>query len=114
MASRKQTTDKRKIEVLCRQATCPLCGEILGRAEDVQFDHIIPLALGGSNEYFNLQAVHAKCHKIKTETEDVPRIAKAKRQEAAHLGTKKRKGRPIPGSKDSGIRKRMNGNVERW
>jgi 5-methylcytosine-specific restriction enzyme A len=43
----------------------------------------------------------------------VPRIAKAKRQQRAHLGAKARKSRPIPGSRASGLRKRMDGTVER-
>jgi len=53
------------------------------------------------------------CHRPKTKI-DVKNIAKAKRRESKHLGFKRSTSRPLPGTKASGIRKRMNGQVERW
>jgi hypothetical protein len=42
----------------------------------------------------------------------VPRIAKMKRQRAAHLGAKTSK-RPMPGSRASGLKKHMDGRVSK-
>jgi 5-methylcytosine-specific restriction endonuclease McrA len=55
-------------------------------------DHHIPLALGGEDEEANLRPLCRPCHRVKTGGEDVPRIAKAKRQEAAYRGFKQPKG----------------------
>lgn len=57
---------------------CSLCGqELCGR---IDWDHIIPLALGGPDTPENLQAVHADgCHSEKTK-QDIKRIRKADRQ----------------------------------
>lgn len=52
-------------------------------------DHHIPLALGGDDEEANLRPLCRPCHRIKSGSEDVPRIAKAKRQEAAYRGFKR-------------------------
>lgn len=56
---------------------CPLCDKpLVGR---IEFDHILPLALGGLDEPSNLQPVHTDgCHKTKT-ADDVKRIRKADR-----------------------------------
>jgi len=51
------------------------CGEV-GR----EFEHRIPVALGGENTVENLWLACRKCHREKTSNEDIPRIAKAKRQ----------------------------------
>lgn len=59
-------------------AKCRMTGESLlaGRTE---FDHIIPVELGGSNDADNLQALTAAAHRRKTDA-DIARIAKANRQ----------------------------------
>jgi 5-methylcytosine-specific restriction endonuclease McrA len=51
--------------------------------EDVEFDHVIPLRLGGANDPNNWAALCPQCHKKKTRT-DLVRIAKAKRQRRFH------------------------------
>ena len=63
---------------------------------DFHFDHVIPDALGGEPTLENCAVLCRSCHAAKTTKGDVPRIAKMKRQRAAHIG-----------------RKRMNGEVER-
>jgi 5-methylcytosine-specific restriction endonuclease McrA len=92
---------------------CHVClGKIqVGEAWDVS--HEIPLALGGDDCGDNLRVAHRKCHASVTRVEDIPAIAKAKRREAAHTGTKAKSRRPMPGSRASGLRKRMDGRVER-
>lgn len=46
---------------------------------DYHYDHIIPDALGGEPLLGNCQVLCRSCHSVKTTKEDVPRIAKAKR-----------------------------------
>jgi 5-methylcytosine-specific restriction endonuclease McrA len=76
------------------------------------YDHIIPAALGGEPTLANCQVLCTACHGEKTAGEDVPRIAKAVRQHRRHIGAKV-SARPMPGSRASKWRKRMNGTTER-
>ena len=63
---------------------CEQClTRIIGRAD---YDHIIPDALGGEPVIDNCQVLCPKCHRLKSATEDVPRIAKAKRQQRKAIG----------------------------
>lgn len=77
-----------------------------------EFDHDIPDWLGGEPTLENCMVLCDPCHGAKTAKVDIPRIAKTKRVRNAHLGIRKAK-RPMPGSKASGLRKRMDGTVER-
>ena len=92
---------------------CELCPAKTG-VGNIFYDHRISDALGGEPTLENCQVLCKTCHDIKTRTQDVPKIAKTKRQRAKHLGIRKRQSRPLPGTKASGIRKRMDGRVERW
>lgn len=76
------------------------------------YDHIRPDALLGAPESDNCQVLCLACHGAKT-GEDRKRIAKALRQERAHIGAKTRKGRPLPGSRASGWKRKINGGWER-
>lgn len=79
----------------CRQrASKQLRAEVLGAQKfrclgcnakliDVEFDHVIPLALGGLNAPDNWAALCGRCHRAKT-VEDLRTIAKAKRQRRFH------------------------------
>ncbi|WP_066923084.1 HNH endonuclease signature motif containing protein [Methylobacterium sp. CCH5-D2] len=53
----------------------------------VEFDHVIPDALGGDNSLENCAALCRLCHRAKT-TKDQGRIAKADRQSDRHIGVK--------------------------
>ncbi len=79
----------------------------------VQFDHLILAANGGDASLDNCVAVCLRCHSYKTRTHDTPLAAKTLRQQDKAHGIR-RKSRPLPGTRASGIRKRMNGAVERW
>lgn len=50
------------------------------------YDHVLPDWLGGEPTLSNCEVLCDACHGAKTSGEDVPRIAKAKRQRASHLG----------------------------
>ena len=82
-----------------------------GKAWDI--DHIAPLALGGTNELKNLQILCKPCHRSKTSQSDIPRIAKTKRLKARHLGARSPSSRPIPGSRRSSWKRKLDGSVVR-
>lgn len=77
------------------------------------YDHDIPDGLLGPPTLENCRVLCLACHGVKTTTIDVPLIAKAKRREAAHIGAKRKTSRPMPGSKNSLWKHKMNGEVVR-
>ncbi len=101
---------------------CEATGELYGLPDGVRcnlplsfgihFDHINPDSNGGEPTLENCLATCPKCNLYKADKFDKPRAAKGLRQQDKHNGIKPRFTRPIPGSKASGIRKRMNGQVE--
>jgi 5-methylcytosine-specific restriction endonuclease McrA len=61
---------------------CNWCGKpVAADGSDVQWDHDIPRELSADDSADNLAPLHVRCHAQKTSGEDIPRIAKAKRQE---------------------------------
>lgn len=92
---RKALTDKNKLDIVLRQRHCPECSDKLGALKDLRFDHIIPLALGGTNELSNFQAMHENCHLVKTR-QDVKNIAKTNRLRKKRLGEPAPRRRAIP------------------
>ena len=99
--------------VLAQDGLCACgCGVKLGAAgETIEFDHEVALVNGGENRESNLRALRRPCHGTKTKA-DVAEKAKVARVRAKHLGLKP-KTRKIPGSKGTGLRKRMDGTVVR-
>lgn len=81
------------------------------RGERFIVEHIKPLWLGGADDLSNMAPAHERCAIAKT-TREAPIKAKSDRVRARHLGIKK-SGRPMPGSRASGFKKRMDGRVER-
>lgn len=92
---------------------CVICGRAIRSGEKWIDEHIRALGLGGSNDPENRGPAHETCAATKTRKEDMPRIAKAKRQKRKLLGIKKPKGRPIAGSRASGWKIPFNGPPER-
>lgn len=100
----------------------------------IDVDHIVPRTVGGADHHANYQPLlRATEHKPKTK-KDITAIAKTKRIEKAQkefrnkllaktgladdvcvsqTGRSKIPSRPLPGSKASGMRKRMSGKVEK-
>lgn len=94
------------------KGVCCTCGvEIDGVREPWIVEHVRALELGGEDSRENMAPAHEACGIEKTR-DDHARAAKAKRVKARHLGITRPK-RPMPGSKASGLRKRMDGTVER-
>lgn len=91
---------------------CHICrGKILaGEAWDAE--HVIPRQLGGDHSLENVRPAHRKCHRgpgSKT-SDDVAKIAKAKRLNDKHRGIARPAGL-IPGSKGSRFKRKVNGEV---
>lgn len=87
------------------------CGVKLG-AGNVFYEHIEPDKLGGLNDLSNCAALCRTCFKLKTSGYDRPTIDKSRRQQDRNRGIRPHVYRPIPGSRNSPWRKKMNGRVE--
>ncbi len=110
---RREFSAKTKVAAYERsQGRCEACALPLQTGR-FHYDHIIPDGLGGEPTLENCAVICRACHDDKTHKGDVPRIAKMKRQRVRNIGAKTT-ARPLPGSRASGIRKRMSGKVERW
>ena len=92
---------------------CQECGVKIRQGMVWECDHVISLINGGENAETNLQCLCGPCHALKTRGNVAEKATLAKKRKKA-LGVSKRRGRPMPGTKASGIRKRMNGDIERW
>ncbi len=90
---------------------CQACLRAIDRGE-WDCDHIIPLSLGGEHRESNLRPLCRWCHRMKTAREALER-AKSNRVRNRELGIRKTRGRPMPGTKASGWRHRMDGTWER-
>lgn len=93
------------------------CLSCEARLKRVEFDHVIPLGLGGTNHPENWAALCPTCHRRKT-IADLKRIAKAKRQRRYHETGRSRARSEIGpfGSQrgfDQTLKKHMNGAVSR-
>lgn len=115
MTSRNSTRDRR--DCVERHAyerggktfmVCHICkGEIDLAISSWEAEHPVPYALGGREVW----PAHWRCHKAKTAS-DTSEIAKGKRMRERNLGIR-RSARPIAGSKASGWKRKMSGEVER-
>lgn len=114
MTRRRRLTRAQKQMILDQQEwKCAITAEpLIPGTTAIEYDHIIPLAMGGRDEVDNLQAVLKSAHREKT-SEDVAKIAKAKRVKAKHTGMETETSQPLPGSKRSPWKKRMDGTVVR-
>jgi len=91
---------------------CAIC-TVKIRAKRWVCDHHKAIINGGENRESNLQPIHEGCdRKVKTPA-DVGERKINDRVASKHLGVKKRKGRPMPGSRDSGIKMKIGGGWER-
>ena len=125
--------DGKLVPVVPREMAKQLsAGEILSMFD---WNHIVYHAIGGSDHHSNLEPMLTAEHRAVTAKKDIPRIAKTKRvakKQAAHTAAMEAKisvapivakdetkrsrkwaTRAMPGSKSSGLRKRMNGKVEK-
>jgi 5-methylcytosine-specific restriction protein A len=91
---------------------CENCGNILVSG-NITYEHLDPDGLGGEPTLENCGVWCTRpCSKGKDKI-DNPRMAKADAVLKSTYGLRAKSSRPMPGSKASGLRKRMNGTVER-
>lgn len=88
---RKPLTTKERVENFkAHNGTCCICGGKIHVTEAWIDEHMLALAMGGTNEMSNRGIAHVKCAKVKTK-DDMGQIAKAKRREAKFIGAKRPK-----------------------
>jgi 5-methylcytosine-specific restriction endonuclease McrA len=80
---------------------------------DIEYHHVKEAFLGGDNSPDNVAVLCRKCHAERTK-EQRPMVDKVRRLYLRNIGHRRKVSKPMPGSRASGIRKRMNGHVERW
>lgn len=91
---------------------CTLCTRKIAAGEGWQADHIVALVNGGENREANLRCVCDWCHRSKTRA-DVAEKAHVARVRSKHIGAKPKSRRPIPGSKSTPYKRRVNGETVR-
>lgn len=74
-------------------------------------EHLVPLADGGTNNLENRDIAHKKCATVKTQREAVSR-GKLRRAAQKHYGAKTSVN-PMPGSRRSKWKRKMDGSVIR-
>lgn len=93
------------------RGSCRNCNRKIGAGDKWGLDHDMPLILGGEHRESNLRVLCDWCHYAKS-TLEVAVKSKVYRIRAKHTGIKRKKNL-LPGSKGSGIRRRMSGQVWR-
>lgn len=106
------TSKKRMLLWIAHKGVCCICDSKIAVGERWISEHIIPLWLNGTNDWENLGLAHEDCAAKKTSREAKDR-AKGRRIAERHFGAKVAKGRPMPGTKRSGWKKKFDGTVER-
>jgi 5-methylcytosine-specific restriction protein A len=76
------------------------CGTKIAPGMKWQLDHIIALINGGLHSEINLHPLLVDCHKRKTKDDVAIKTYNYKRR-LAHAGIRRRKSRPMPGSRQS-------------
>lgn len=91
---------------------CCLCGAVIRaeRGDRWIVEHLKSLWLGGADDETNMGPAHERCAIAKT-TREAPVKAKGDRIRAKHLGIRKTVSRPMPGSKASGWKRKIDGTV---
>lgn len=92
---------------------CHICGGKIHAGEGFDISHPIPLELGGADDKSNWRPAHKRCHARLTADVDLPNIARAKRREARHVGAKAPSARPVPGSRNTPFKRKLDGTTER-
>lgn len=116
MTKRRHISTKARVALFARKdGVCHICNGKVQPGEAWDVSHPIPLQIGGADDESNWDVAHRKCHAIITATEDIPRIAKMKRQHAKHIGA----GKSEPKLRGAGFNKappqrRATGTVTKW
>jgi 5-methylcytosine-specific restriction endonuclease McrA len=86
---RKPLTPRQRLAMFeAHKGICCICETKIQAGTAWIDEHVIPLALGGTNDPENRAPAHAACAAVKTKA-DLSNIAKAKRVKQRHIGIKK-------------------------
>lgn len=108
---RGRMTPTRRLKVFERaKGTCWVCFRRIQIGEKWIVEHLRPLGLGGTDDDENLGVTHLTCAQEKTKG-DMQAISKAKRSKIKAYGMKSPAKNPMPGSKASKWKRRMDGTV---
>lgn len=94
------------------QPRCETCGITL-TAGNIIYEHDKADGLGGEPVLANCKVHCRTCADVKTHTRDNPIMKKADRSLKKAFGIAKTKGRPMPGSRASGWKRKMDGTMVR-
>ena len=105
--------DRVRLRVFDRHnGICHRSGRKIRAGERWQCDHVVALVNGGQHRECNLAPILIAPHKEKTR-DDVAEKKINARVRSKYLGIKKRKGLPMPGSRDSKFKRKIDGRWER-
>ncbi len=108
-----RTEFPKKIKVLAfkrANGRCESCSAPLFPTK-FEYDHRLADTFGGEPTLENCEVLCTNCHDAKTYRSDIPAVAKSNRVRAKHIGAKAKTRRPLPGSKDSGWKRKLDGSV---
>lgn len=113
---RTRLTDQQRARLfLERGGQCHKCTRKIAAGEDWIDEHLIALENGGTNDWDNRGITCKFCLPVKN-AEDDKLAAKTRAVATRHIvptSRREKKWRPLAGTKASGLRKRMDGTVER-
>lgn len=111
---RRRMTPTRALGIWERhRGCCVLCKQPIDGARDKWFiEHIRALELGGEDKDENCGPAHYTCKPAK-DAADHSAASQAKRRKRHHLGIKDTRSQPIPGSRRSPWKRKMNGQLVR-
>lgn len=108
---RKPLTSKQRAQLFVEHdGVCCICHHKIDSVRDMWDEHVNPLWLNGDNAASNRAPAHVECARVKTAREAKTR-AKGRRIAEKHMGARKAK-RPMPGSRASRWKKKLDGTVE--
>jgi len=110
---RKRLTSQQKARLfLERDGKCHRCERKLSPGDKWIVEHLTALENGGTNDWDNLSITCDWC-KPEKDREDHGIAAKARHVATKHVGAHVPKSPPMPGTKRSGWKKKINGEVVR-
>jgi hypothetical protein len=105
---RKTLTAKQKLKLFVDHGgICCVCGGKIDGVHEAWDEHINPLWRGGTNDTDNRGVAHAKCARAKT-SHEAGEKARGEKAAERHFGSKNTR-TPMPGSRASKFKRKMNG-----
>lgn len=113
LAPRPSWTASQRLKIFnANDGRCHICTVKIWPGQKWIVEHPKARGLQGSDDIREMKPAHEDCHKSKTAAE-VAIMRKADRQGKAMRGLKRRKGPPMPGTRASGWKRKIDGTVER-